>query len=64
MKNMKLEIKKISIFALFISLGLVLQYIESLFAPIPVPGGKIGLANISYEGIFTITSLSLALSKV
>lgn len=32
--------------AAFISAGLVLQYIESQLALLPIPGGKLGLANI------------------
>ena len=32
--------------AVSVSCGLVLQYIESQFAVLPIPGGKLGLANI------------------
>ena len=46
MKKNKYEVKELSIFAMFIALGLVLQYVEGFFTAIPVPGGKIGLANI------------------
>ncbi|MBE7032396.1 MAG: Gx transporter family protein [Ruminococcaceae bacterium] len=38
--------RKISIMAIFVAVGLVLQYIESRFTPVNVPGGKLGLANI------------------
>lgn len=46
MKKRVYGVKELCLFAIFISLGLVLQYIESFFTVIPVPGGKIGLANI------------------
>ncbi len=46
MKKRIYGVRELCIFALFISLGLVLQYVESFFTVIPVPGGKIGLANI------------------
>ena len=46
MKKKKYGVKELSIFAMFIALGLVLQYVEGFFTAIPVPGGKIGLANI------------------
>lgn len=46
MKSRKYGAGELSLFAVFISAGLVLQYAESRFSVIPVPGGKIGLANI------------------
>ena len=42
----KYGVREISIFAVFISIGLVLQYLESRITVTPVPGGKIGLANV------------------
>ena len=38
--------RKIGIMAIFIAIGLVLQYIESRILITPLPGGKLGLANI------------------
>jgi heptaprenyl diphosphate synthase len=38
--------RKIGIMAVFIAIGLVLQYFESRIIITPVPGGKLGLANI------------------
>ncbi len=38
--------KKIGIMALFVSVGIMLQYIESRILISPVPGGKLGLSNI------------------
>jgi len=46
MRKHRYGLKEICLFAIFISLGLVLQYVESFFTFVPVPGGKIGLANI------------------
>ncbi len=37
---------EISVMAIFLALGLVLQYIEGLIVITSIPGGKIGLANI------------------
>jgi len=46
MKN-KLSVKKIAIIAIFISLALILSYVDSLIPlTIMVPGIKIGLANV------------------
>ena len=45
MKN-KIIPKKIGLTAIFVSLGLVLQYAESRILITPIPGGKLGLANI------------------
>ncbi len=38
--------KQIGIMAMFVSMGLILQYAESRILISPVPGGKLGLANI------------------
>ena len=38
--------KKIGIMAMFVAIGLVLQYAESRFLVLSVPGGKLGLANV------------------
>jgi heptaprenyl diphosphate synthase len=38
--------KKIGIMAIFVSLGIVLQYVESFVLVTMIPGGKLGLANI------------------
>ncbi len=38
--------RKIIIMAMFVSIGIVLQYAESRIMITPVPGGKLGLANI------------------
>lgn len=46
MKKKRYSVKELSTFALFISLGLVLQYVEGFFVAISIPGGRIGLANI------------------
>ena len=45
MKKMKAG-RKLVIMAMFVSVGLVLQYVESRIIITPVPGGKLGLANI------------------
>lgn len=37
---------KIGIMALFVSLGIILQYVESIIVITVVPGGKLGLCNI------------------
>ncbi|MBR5155329.1 MAG: Gx transporter family protein [Clostridia bacterium] len=42
----KTNTRSIGIMALFISIGLVLQYIESRILITPLPGGKLGLTNI------------------
>lgn len=39
-------ISEICIMAVFVSVGLVLQCVEASFAVLPIPGGKLGLANI------------------
>ncbi len=44
--NNKYKTKKIVIMAIFVSMGLVLQYVESRILISPIPGGKLGLANI------------------
>lgn len=44
--NNKYTPKKLGIMAVFIAVGLVLQYIESRILITPIPGGKLGLANI------------------
>ncbi len=38
--------RKIIIMAMFVSIGIVLQYAESRIMITPLPGGKLGLANI------------------
>ncbi len=38
--------KNIGIMALFVSIGIILQYVESRILISPVPGGKLGLSNI------------------
>ena len=38
--------KKIGVMAIFVSLGIILQYFESRIIITPVPGGKLGLCNI------------------
>lgn len=38
--------RKIIIMAMFVSIGIVLQYAESRILITPVPGGKLGLSNI------------------
>ncbi|MBQ9737700.1 MAG: Gx transporter family protein [Clostridia bacterium] len=45
MKN-KITTKRIGLTAIFVSLGLVLQYTENRILITPIPGGKLGLANI------------------
>ena len=44
--NNRFSTKKIGIMAIFVSLGLVLQYAESRFLITPIPGGKLGLTNV------------------
>ena len=45
--------KKIGIMAVFIAIGLVLQYVESRISILSIPGGKLGLANaVSIINIF------------
>ena len=46
MKNKKLSTAKIGVMAIFVSVGIVLQYFESRILISPVPGGKLGLCNI------------------
>lgn len=46
MKKRKYTILEMCIMAVFVSVGLVLQCVEASFAVLPIPGGKIGLANI------------------
>ena len=47
--------KKIGVIALFISIGLVLQYIEGRILITSVPGGKLGLANmVSISNMFLL----------
>lgn len=38
--------RKITVMAMFVSIGIVLQYAESKILITPLPGGKLGLANI------------------
>lgn len=38
--------KDLGIMALFVSIGIILQYVENLILISPVPGGKLGLSNI------------------
>ena len=45
MKN-KIITKRIGLTAIFVSLGIVLQYAESRIVITTIPGGKLGLANI------------------
>jgi len=50
--------KKLTLLALIISLGMILSYIESqIILPIPIPGIKVGLANIAV--IFTLYKLGI-----
>ena len=53
MKKSNYSTKKIGIMAVFISVGMVLQYVESQIILTPVPGGKLGLCNtVSIINIF------------
>ncbi len=45
MKN-RISSRSIGIMALFVAIGIVLQYIENRILITPLPGGKLGLANI------------------
>lgn len=46
--NIKLKIKYISLYAMFVALAMILSYIESLIPlPFAIPGMKIGLANLA-----------------
>ena len=54
MKKTKLTPKKIGLMALFVSVGMILQYVEGRIVITTVPGGKLGLANI-----VTITNIFL-----
>ncbi len=57
--------KKISIMAIFVAIGLVFQYIESRFAPVSIPGGKLGLANmVSIINIFMFGGMNATLIAV
>ncbi len=57
--------KKISIMAIFVAVGLVFQYVESRFAPVNVPGGKLGLANmVSIINIFMFGGVNATLIAV
>ena len=44
--KMKYKPKELGIMALFISIGIILQYVENYIMISPVPGGKLGLSNI------------------
>lgn len=46
MKEMKYTPRKIGIMAIFISIGIILQYIENRILITPIPGGKLGLGNV------------------
>ena len=46
MKRSSFSPKQIGIMAMFVSIGLILQYVESRILISPVPGGKLGLANV------------------
>ncbi len=46
MKKRKYTPQKLGIMAMFVAIGLVLQYIEGQFMLTSVPGGKLGLCNI------------------
>ncbi len=51
--------------AMFVSVGLVLQYVESRIIITPVPGGKLGLANIvSIINIFVLGGKNAILISV
>ena len=57
--------KKISIMAIFVAIGLVFQYVESRFAPVNIPGGKLGLANmVSIINIFMFGGVNATLIAV
>lgn len=57
--------KKISIMAIFVAIGLVLQYVESRFTPVNIPGGKLGLANmVSIINIFMFGGVNATLIAV
>ena len=46
MANTSKKIKKMSRLALFLAMGIILNYVESLIPiPIPINGVKLGLAN-------------------
>ena len=44
--NNKYTSRKIGLMAVFVAIGLVLQYVENQILITPVPGGKLGLSNI------------------
>ncbi len=44
--NNKYTSRQIGLMAVFIAIGLVLQYVENQILITPVPGGKLGLSNI------------------
>lgn len=46
MKKAKYTSKKICIMAIFIAVGIILQYLENRILISPVPGGKLGLGNV------------------
>ncbi len=57
--------KKIAIMAIFVAIGLVFQYVESYFAPVNIPGGKLGLANmVSIINIFMFGGVNATLIAV
>ncbi len=44
--NKQINSRSIGLMAIFVSMGLALQYIENRIFITPLPGGKLGLANI------------------
>lgn len=47
-KNNKLDVKKMALCALFTAFAMILSYVEALIPiPFPVPGMKLGLANLA-----------------
>ncbi len=57
MKRNSYTPEKIGIMALFVSLGIILQYVESRIVITAVPGGKLGLCNIiSIINVFMFSS--------
>ena len=46
MKKRRYTPRDIGIMAVFVSLGIILQYVERFIMITPVPGGKLGLSNI------------------
>ena len=54
--------KKLTAYAMFLALSMILGYVESLLPmPFPIPGIKLGLANIvSILGLFSIGAVPTA----